>query len=202
MDKNTIIGLTLLFVLFMVWQQFLAPSAAELEAEQRMKDSLAQLAQDSLEQLNITDTATIPSANTAETMEGPTTESDSIKNMRLVGEFGPFAGAAEGTEEMLTLENDVLKVVFSSKGGVIKEATLKEYSRISENEKKKEIKEPLKLLEDEKNKFEYFFPIASLPSGGVKSSDLYFTPTVSGNTITFPGQCGKWPLLRTKIYHL
>lgn len=188
MDKNTIIGLTLLFVLFMVWQQFLAPSAAELEAEQRKQDSLTQLVQDSLERLNSAEATAVPSTTTS--AETQVAESDSTKNVRLVSEFGPFANAAEGTETLHTLENDVLTVVFSTKGGIIKEATLKNHSRISENEKKKEIKEPLKLLEDDKNKFEYFLPIASLPSGGVKTSDLYFTPTTSGNTITFRADAG------------
>lgn len=188
MDKNTIIGLTLLFVLFMIWQQFLTPSAAELEAEQRRQDSLAQLVQDSLEQLETEQVAAITSNETI--ASNPTQESDSLKDIRLIAEFGPFAAAASGEEELHTLENDVLSVVFSTKGGIIKEATLKNYSRISENEKKKEIKEPLKLLEDDKNKFEYFLPIANLPSGGVKTSDLYFEPSINGNTITFRADAG------------
>lgn len=190
MDKNTIIGLTLLFILFMVWQQFLAPSAEEVEAEQRRQDSLAQVMEDSLAQLNEVDSTILPPATSNEEQPADLSDSDSLKNLRLVAEFGPFAPSAHGKEERVTLENDVLKVVFNSKGGVIEEATLKNYSKISENEKKKEIKEPLRLLEDDKNKFEYFFPVASLPSGGVKSSDLYFTPTISGNTVTFRAEAG------------
>ena len=51
------------------------------------------------------------------------------------------------------LENEVFKVVFSSKGGRIIEAELKDYFKVAEDENSNEIKSILKLLEDEKNEF-------------------------------------------------
>ena len=83
------------------------------------------------------------------------------------------------------------KITFSNKGGRIKEVVLKKYFKALLDENNKEYKIPLKLLEDEKNKFEYFFPIANLPSGGVKTSDLYFTATKpDNNTIVFKTTAG------------
>ena len=46
---------------------------------------------------------------------------------------------------------------------------------IKEDSSKKDVKIPLKLLEDDKNRFEYFLPVANLPAGGVSTGDLYFT---------------------------
>ena len=51
---------------------------------------------------------------------------------------------------------------------------LKNYNKIVEDEKKKEIELPLKLLEDEKDRFEYLVPIKEVAGGVVKTSDLYF----------------------------
>ena len=55
MDRNAIIGLTLIFILFIVWQQMMAPTAEEMEAQQRMQDSIAQVQQtaDSLAALDL-----------------------------------------------------------------------------------------------------------------------------------------------------
>jgi YidC/Oxa1 family membrane protein insertase len=44
--------------------------------------------------------------------------------------------------------------------------------------------EPLKLLEDSKNRFEYIIP-ANTSKGKISTQDLYFTPSVSGNTVVF-----------------
>ena len=190
MDKNTIIGFSLIFILLIVWQQLTAPSAEEMEARRRAQDSLLQVqkTRDSLAQ--------IPTANieTAETQPAnQLIESDSLVSERLKGEYGPFSAAAEGGEkgeELIKLKNDLIEITFSNKGGYIKEVLLFDYFKVSDDVKKKEVKTPLRLLEDEKNKFEYFIPIANLPSGGVKTSDLYFDYEVSANKITFRANAG------------
>ena len=186
MDKNTVIGLSLIFVLFMVWQSILAPSEEEIAEQQRIQDSIA-LAEQSVDSL-----AKIEETTTELTNTDPVeiVESDSLKSARLSGEYGPFAGAAQGQEENPVLENDLFKITFSSKGGRIKDIELKEYFKLTENEEFKDISEALKLLEDEKNKFEYFLPLASLPGGGVSTSDLYFSNSQSGNTISLRADAG------------
>ena len=98
---------------------------------------------------------------------------------------GPFASAAAGAEETFQLENDKMTVVFTSKGGRVKEVILKEYHKILTDSAHNESKGVLKLLEDTKNKFEYFLPIANLPTGGVKTGDLFFKGVQNGNTIVF-----------------
>ena len=188
MDKNTIIGLTLIFVLFVVWQRFTAPTAEERAAQQRMQDSIA-LVQQQAEQ-EAAEAKQAPTANVAATDTTSGAMPDSLVNQRLVGEFGPFAAAATGVEEDIILENDLMQITFSNKGGKIKEVWLKNFYKVREDERKKEIKEDLKLLEDEKNKFDYLLPIANIPSGFVNTADLYFTAEQQGNTISFKADAG------------
>ena len=185
MDKNTLIGFALIFVLLIVWQQFNMPSQEELERQQQIQDSI-ELAQQQAE-------AQI--AEPAETAEASIEDEiaalpDSLKAEKLSGIFGPFSAAGSGEEKLVTVENDLITLVLTNKGGRIKEGILKEFEKNVLTEDKQEVKEELKLLSDEKNKFEYLLPIASLPSGGVRTSDLYFDVQQSGNEVVFRANAG------------
>ncbi len=176
MDKNAVIGLTLIFILFLVWQQFVAPSPEEIAVQQAQADSLQQ------EQA---ETGEVP----ADTLVADTTAAaaggDSLRLARLSTKFGAFAPAAAGTAEIITLENDLMKVEFSNRGGNIARVELKGYSKVLEDAERKEVHLPLYLLEDEKNRFEYIIPVAGAAGGSVRTGDLYFTPEVRGNSVTF-----------------
>jgi YidC/Oxa1 family membrane protein insertase len=168
MDKNTIIGLVLIFILLLVWQQFMAPTAEELQEQQRLQDSIAAVQQ------------RIASERVAEQVAAdtlvalPQEVEDSLRRQRAQSAFGPFASAAVGEAEELVLENDLFRLVISTQGGRIVEAELKEYAKLVLDEERNEIPTPLKLLQDEKNKFEYFLPLANMPGGGVNTGELYF----------------------------
>ncbi len=194
MDRNTIIGIVLIFVLFIVWQQFFVGPEAKRQAEEqkRIQDSIAlaeQIRSDSLDDLQaLSDTTSGVAAPVASNVD--TSALDSLRNSRLASDFGPFAAAAAGEEQFYTLENDVIRLKFSNRGGRIVEAELKNFKKISEDEKKKEIKTPLLLLEDEKDKFEYLLPVAGAPGGVVRTSELYFSATQTDGTITFRANAG------------
>ncbi|RMG80925.1 MAG: membrane protein insertase YidC [Bacteroidetes bacterium] len=185
MDRNTITGFLLIFILILGYQYLMSPSEAELARQQATLDSLQQVEHqkaDSLAGLSQDAPATLDTL--AENAR------DSIIRNRLSGQFGPFALAAQGEEAFSVLENDDVKILFSNKGGRIKEVLLKNYYKIKvDTASKKEIKLPLKLLEDPKNRFEYYLPI----NGGnmtVSSGDLFFEPKVSGNAVTFRAEAG------------
>jgi YidC/Oxa1 family membrane protein insertase len=194
MDRNTIIGFTLIFLIFIAWQQFLGPSPEEQAEQQRIQDSIALVQQqaDSRAQLGEPDETnttanTTPSPSPAEVV----VEDDSIRNSRMATEFGPFAISAQGQEEDILIENDLMKITFTNKGGRIKEVELKEHYKVLEDEEGNQTKIPLKLLEDDKNRFDYFLPIATLPSGGVNTSDLYFEAKREDNGIVFRANAGE-----------
>jgi len=183
MDRNTIIGLTLIFILFMVWQQFLTPSADEI-AEQERQDSLR------TEQLRLDSLAKVPADTaTAFAAEDTTaaTVSDSVKIAGLAGSYGAFASAAVGAEEDVVLENDVFRITFTSKGGRIKEVLLKEYFVMVDDE---DTKEPLYLMDDSDNRFEYLLPVPGTSNGVVATSDLYFEVQKKDDAIVFRADAG------------
>jgi YidC/Oxa1 family membrane protein insertase len=185
MDRNTIIGLVLIFVMLIVYQQISTPSQEELAQQQRYRDSIALVEQQQAEILNPTPATQETTTTVSEQPVISNQVSDSLRQLQMAGAYGPFSAVANGTEEESIIENDLIKITFTNKGARIKQVQLKTFSKAIEDEKGKEVKLPLLLLEDEKNKFEYFLPIATLPTGGVKTSDLYFTNSKVGQKISF-----------------
>jgi len=110
---------------------------------------------------------------------------DSVRLVQNAGLFGPLAPASVGTAQDYTLENDKVKITLSSKGGKVTSVELKEHTKRNYKRGEETTEEPVILLNDERNKFEYLLPIASAPSGYVSTEDLYFTASQSGNSITF-----------------
>jgi len=188
MDKNTIIGFLLIFGIIIAWQVTMAPNAADKAKEAQRLDSLRQAdlaLKDSIAQFQqpVSDT----SANTPV---------NSVSQEQLLSrqkeEFGPFSPAASGSETLETLENELMRVTFSTKGGRIKEVELKNFFKVELDSAHKEHKIPTKLLEDVKNRFDYLLPVANVPGGGVNSSRLYFQARKEGgNAIVFRADAGQ-----------
>ncbi len=176
MDRTSIIGIVLIMLLFLTWQYVAAPSAAEIELEQRYQDSIAALTDNELREAS----ELTPVAEAVD----PTVLSDSARTARFGSRFGAFAASASGTAADVVLENDLMKLTFSTKGGSIRQAELKQYAKVVEQDDNSEVRLPLLLLEDEKNKFEYIIPVNGVAGEGVRTSELYFTPELSGNTLT------------------
>jgi YidC/Oxa1 family membrane protein insertase len=172
-NKNAMIGMVLILFILLGWNMLMAPSKLEAELKQRTQDSIAnvQRVNDSLQKV-------------APVSQLPPSVNDSFKRVQLANEMGSFSTLAVGTEQISVLENADIKVTFTSKGGRIHNVLLKKFNRILENEKREDVVTPLYLLEDTKNKFGFNIP-TNTPSGSVSTENLYFTPSVSGNTITF-----------------
>lgn len=186
MDKNTLIGFALIFVLLMVWQQFNTPTQEELDRQQQIRDSLelVQQQQDAVP-------AEVKEVEEASLNEQIATLPDSLKQEKLSGVLGPFSAAGIGEEKLIRIENDLMTLVLTNKGGRIKEVILKDYKKNVLTPEKEEVKEELKLLSDEKNKFEYVLPIANVPGGGVRTGDLFFDVKQNGNEVIFQANAGE-----------
>jgi YidC/Oxa1 family membrane protein insertase len=195
MDKNQVIGIVLIFALLMVWQQFFAPSPEALEADQRRQDSIENV-QQQLEENSAAIELTNPSTATDSTgsiVPAAAVASDSVLLLQRTGAYGAFAAATIGTEEEVTLENDLMTIAFTTKGGRISKVTLKDYYKMLVDSLGNEYKVPLELLEDEKNHFEYLLPVDNVPNGIVRTSDLFFKADLTGNKLRLiaevaPGQ--------------
>lgn len=149
----------------MAWQYFMAPSAEEMEAQKKIQDSI---------ELENKKAAELESfRNDSSNINAPETiVPDSVKLARLQASMGAFANATIGEAQTTHLENEFFKIAFDTKGGRIREVTLKNYWKVLEDKTSGEqTRIPLKLLEDVKNKFEYIIPTAA---GSINTSDLIF----------------------------
>ncbi|PSR14880.1 MAG: membrane protein insertase YidC [Bacteroidetes bacterium] len=188
MDKNQVIGIVLIFALLMVWQQFFAPSPEQLEAEQIRQDSIAMV--DRQLEARAAQAETAAALTRIDSDTTAVAASDSLLLIQRSGTYGAFAPATIGQESLQTIENDVMTVTVSTKGGAIKSVVLKDYAKVLVDSAGVETKIPLELLEDSKNRFEYLLPVSGAPNGIVRSSELFFQPTLSGKTLTLRAAVG------------
>ncbi|WP_353480610.1 membrane protein insertase YidC [Haliscomenobacter sp.] len=183
MDRNNIIGIALIFVLFLAWQYFLTPSKAQLAAQKRAQDSIAMVEKlrDKL--------AIVKKQEATKRIEAAAEVPDSLRTKLLGGQFGPFAAVATGKEETSVLENELIKITFSNKGGRIQDVLLKKHFKMVQGKDRKDRKVPLHLLDDPKNRFEYTLPVKGIRNG-VNTANLYFSKKQSANSITFQADAG------------
>jgi YidC/Oxa1 family membrane protein insertase len=181
-NKNALTGMILIMLILFGWYYFMQPSQAQFEAEKRQQDSIAAV-QRYNDSLKMATPQPIP----------PPSVSDSLKQV----ELGDFARLTSGVEQFSVLENENLRIEFSNKGGRIKNVFLKKYKRILENEKREDVVTPLYLLEDSKNHFGLTIP-TNTAKGSVTTEDLFFTPSVSGNVVTFRATLSDQTVLEQK----
>ncbi|MBK9543191.1 MAG: membrane protein insertase YidC [Bacteroidetes bacterium] len=124
MDKNSIIGLSIIGLLIVGYSIFTQPSKEELAAARHKQDSIAALQVQEKAMDTIQQTAVVPVNATDSSLIIP---NDSILAHNEKQQFGDFYEAANGTEQLLTLENTKIKVEISSKGGRIRAIELKDY---------------------------------------------------------------------------
>lgn len=126
MNKNSIIGFILIAGIMIGYTYWMAPSKEELAKQQRKTDSIAQIQRKNAETLakttKILEEASHPISPTSEaTQEQSETYSD------LQSKYDVFANAALGDEQLYIIENDLVKLEISNKGGHIKTVELKDY---------------------------------------------------------------------------
>lgn len=176
MDKNTIIGFVLMIAVLIGFSWFTQPSQEEILAQQRYNDSIAAVeAAQALEMQewqqqvdSAAQAAIIPTVVDSLT-------ADSLHQVELIAQYGAFASVAEGNEEIVTLENDVLALELSTRGGYIRKATLKDYKNYTGKDTTDVV-----LFQDNDNRYGYIFNTGSRI---IDTQQLYFTPTSNDSTV-------------------
>ncbi|MHA6247728.1 membrane protein insertase YidC [Pontibacter sp. CAU 1760] len=168
MDRNQAIGFGLIAVLLLAYSFFF--SAPDEQAKQ----------------LAVQETAKVEQVQQA----APVVD-DSLAQVRRASALGAFGAAANGEETTTTLENEHMRVTFSSKGGQVKEVLLKNYETYQN--------EPLVLFDSKSSNTDVSFTTADGKT--VQLSDLYFTAAdvknvaatdknAAGKTIAFRAELG------------
>lgn len=161
MDRNTLIGLVLIFVIFAGSFYLMKPSEEEIKKEQMLQDSIASTKQGQVDPVR-KDTAVLNAATT-------TTVDSALLSL-------PFGGAKAADEELMKLENELMIVQVSNKGGRVKSVELKGETKFDGS--------PLMLIEGDYNKFGFLF---NAKDHNINTNDLYFTVNSAnsqGNTLS------------------
>lgn len=144
MDKNTITGFVLIALVLIGFSYFSRPSQEEMERIKHYNDSIAAVYQKEEAEKN---TSTVKA------------------NIIVADSNAMFAKAALGKAENLVIENNVMKLSVSSRGGMLSEAVLKNYN----NQQGK----PLTLFGGDDAKFNFKLNGAEKT---YNTADYYFTP--------------------------
>ncbi len=164
MDRNSIIGIVLIGVILIGYSFYMQPTEQELKIQKEkaiaFQDSINKVEAQKIAatKSNFVDTTKIL-ANTIVNSE----IADSIKNNELYESLGVFANGAKGENEYYTIENELIKIKVSSKGGRIVSAILKKYDSFDSI--------PVNLINEERSKFNLTF---FANNRNIKTEELYF----------------------------
>lgn len=154
MDKNTLVGFALIGAVIVGFGIYNRPNQEERARAQHYQDSIQQVIQKQEE---------IKKAQEAIAEKTIAVDSTSA-----------FFQATQGKEQLLTLENELLQLVFTNKGGRVCKATLKDY--------KDQKQEPLILFDENDASLNFGF---EGKNENILSDQMYFEATnVTDSTVT------------------
>ncbi len=149
MDRNTVIGFVLLAVLLFLYLFISTRNSQDYQKQkQAYDDSVAKV-----QALTKKDSVAKPKQAVIDTMPAG-----------LVG----FQRAAVGPEKLDTVENDVMKIVFTNKGGQPKAVVLKHYKSATDHSPVTLLNTPFDLIS---------YNINTQPNASAQTADLYFQST-------------------------
>ncbi len=178
MDKNSAIGLTLILLIFIGFNYMNMPSEEERAEALRIQDSIATV-EAQLQELDkaAIDEAVATHTNQVDSSSIAVNANDSLAVAQLKEQYGDFGAAAVGEDGIVTIENDLLAINISKKGGHPLSVRLKEYQTSDSL--------PLELFRGDQNRFSLDFYTKNRP---VSTQDLYFEPMQTGFSVTGDAQ--------------
>ncbi len=164
MDRNTIIGFLLMALVLFGYTWYMQPSPEQKAAMQRYQDSLLQVENARLAEINNVETAATDPVEEMIVDE---------HTLRLRNEYVDFAPFAEGEEKTITLSNPQVTLTFSTHGGRLTQAILNEYNTYDSL--------PVMLFNSENNAYGFIFKAQGRT---INTADLYFVPELSADNRT------------------
>jgi YidC/Oxa1 family membrane protein insertase len=169
MDRNTITGLLIIFAIFIGWSIWMTPSKDELETKKRRQDSLLleQRKRDSVSMELARRHDEKPAEIVINPVEVANPQVRDSLIQKLNDKWGMFSGSAIGDKQFYTLENDLVKIRLSNKGGRPYSVELKNYKTFDTL--------PLMIFDSLESKFalEFF----ARPRRTINTQELFFRPS-------------------------
>jgi YidC/Oxa1 family membrane protein insertase len=170
MDRNQIIGILLIAAILIVTSIITSPSKEEIEKARREKvkqDSIAQAERekDIVKNQQLADQEG-KAINKTQIVAADSLESDTATSHKIKASLGAFGESGVGTNKFITLENDLIKLTLSTKGGRPYAVEMKNYTRYDSL--------PVVLFNGDENNFGLTF---FADNRKISTNDLFFTLT-------------------------
>ncbi|NBX87327.1 MAG: hypothetical protein EBQ97_02260, partial [Bacteroidetes bacterium] len=155
MDRNTITGFSLIFLILIGYYWYTAPSAEQQAIFQRQRDSIAKV-----------EAAKVTSPTPAKSNSSAISESASpAKDSALLSTIGGFASQLQGKPGLVQLKSKELSIDIRTKGGNIGRVVLNNHRRSDSS--------VLELLSKEVNDNQWAFELYTA-NGPLNSADFYW----------------------------
>ncbi len=164
MDKNTVIGLVLIVLIIVGFSLLNRPTEEQLERQRRYNDSIAWVRKAELEKQEAIRTAKKLAEQQAEVVADSAAAMQQLQDV-----YGTFAGTVIGKDTLYVLENELLRVKISSKGGRLYSAELKNYRTCDSL--------PLFLFDGDESQFG--LTLVTNNNRVLNTADMYFVPVNS-----------------------
>ena len=152
MDKNQVTGLILMSVLMLVWFYFFQPKPTEqVEPQEPVIEA--------------------PTVEPTSPIEDIVEEQDNF-DTTAISELGPFSVIMKGTAENIEIENDQVKYTFSTRGGIIRKAILKDFLTADQQE--------LVILDEKSSKIK---EVIDTRYGKIDLNEAIFKPNYSSQKV-------------------
>ena len=162
MNRDTIIGFVLIALVLIGFSWYNQPSAEQMEA-MRKEDSIAAVMKENAEKKQKAEAA-------AKKAEAESAKEDST---------ALFFGALNGSEEEIVLKNQKVELTFSTKGGTMTKAIIKNFTDKNGNK-------DVTLFDKQDQRMNF---LLSGKQDNIITQDLYFTPSnISDSTVTMTAQ--------------
>lgn len=162
MDKNTILGFVLIALIVLGFSQLNKPSEKELAQKKQYNDSIALVEQNRVELAGKTSTGAVSKDSLA--------VKDSTSKVNDTDALGDFSASGKGVETFYTLENELVKITLTNKGGRISSVQLKKYS------KKDSLNNTHPLILFDAQESNMAFTFVTNNNRVINSSNLFFEP--------------------------
>lgn len=174
MDKNTWIGFLLIAGIIVGFSMLNRPTKEQMAERQRLNDSIAYARQMEWEASQLS--AQISAADSAQASVSSEENSPEALAERLQATYGDLAVSAKGNEDFVTLENERVRLTFTTRGGRLYRAELKEYKAYGDSVN------DLRLFSgDESN---LAFTLITANNRIISTQNLYFVPQKNDSVLT------------------
>lgn len=179
MDKNTWIGFLLIAAIIVGFSMLNRPSKEEMAERQRINDSIALARQMEWEASQISAQISAEqekALGSNEQSQDAAASSEEALQERLQAIYGDFAASAQGSEDFVTLENERVRLTFTTRGGRLYRAELKEYKAYGDSIN------DLRLFTGDESSLA--FTLITANNRIISTQNLYFVPQLKDSVLT------------------